>query len=258
MTKVTSEQNPSSAPWYESAFGEDYLKIYGHRSPEAAAREARWLIKTLGLSSKNLVLDAACGNGRHVAALQSLGIPTIGADLSGELLSASRDLFGALPLARHDVRALPFGKGTFSHIMLLFTSFGYFHSDQEHVAALREIQQALSSGGTFVLDFLNATRTIESLAPETTRTVGDLTIIERREYDKKTGRIDKTIKVASSEVNGADRVRHYRESVRAYTEVELRSLLIEAGFRLDARHGDFDDAPYSASSSRLILISRAA
>lgn len=255
---MTSEQNPSPAPWYESAFGEDYLKIYGHRSPEAAAREARWLTKALGLSSKNLVLDAACGNGRHVAALQSLGIPAIGADLSRELLSASRDLFGALPLARHDVRALPFGKGTFSHIMLLFTSFGYFHSDQEHVALLQEIRQALSSGGTFVLDFLNAARTIESLAPETTRTVGDLTIIERREYDKKTGRINKTIKVASSEVNGADRVRYYRESVRAYTEVELRSLLIEAGFRLDARHGDFDDAPYSASSPRLILISRAA
>jgi len=218
----------------------------------------------LGLDSTTFVLDCACGNGRHVAALKDLDVPVFGADLSPELLAASRALFGALPLVRHDMRALPYLQETFSAVLLLFTSFGYFSSDEEHLRVLSDVRRVLAPGGVLLLDFMNAAPTIKNLQPESVRTVGELTITERRSYDPQSKRIKKTIEI--SEAGQSSGVRTYRESVRAFSEPELVLLLETAHFSIEFIAGDFEGSAFSGEgisggsisggSPRLIIAAR--
>jgi len=246
MTAPSNSKPPevkASSAWYESAFGADYLTVYGHRSPEEARIQVAWIRKVLGLDSTTFVLDCACGNGRHVAALKDLDVPVFGADLSPELLAASRALFGALPLVRHDMRALPYLQETFSAVLLLFTSFGYFSSDEEHLRVLSDVRRVLAPGGVLLLDFMNAVLTLKNLQPESVRAVGELTITERRSYDPQSKRINKTIEIF--EPGRGDSVRTYNESVRAFSESELVLLLEKANFSIEFTAGHFEGSAFS-------------
>jgi len=46
--------------------------------------------------------------------------------------------------------------GSFALAVNLFTSFGYFLSDDEHRRVVHQVAAALAPGGHFILDYLNA------------------------------------------------------------------------------------------------------
>src|SRR5437667_12782073 len=101
------------------------------------------------------MLDVACGQGRNAAELQRWGGQVVGFDLSRAMLRRARERTTA-GLVRGDMRALPFRNGSFALAVNLFTSFGYFLDDEEHRRVVQQVVAALSPGGHFVLDYLNA------------------------------------------------------------------------------------------------------
>ena len=69
--------------WFVSWFDTPYYHIlYKHRDDTEAQLFMKNLIKTLEFSKKQLLLDLACGKGRHSIYLNALGYNVIGADLS--------------------------------------------------------------------------------------------------------------------------------------------------------------------------------
>lgn len=69
----------------------------------------RRAIRSLGLASRSVVIDLACGTGDMCVDLTDAGLRPIGADLSFGMLAASRT---DAPLVHGDGLALPFADGT--------------------------------------------------------------------------------------------------------------------------------------------------
>src|SRR5207248_726507 len=126
---------PQEADWFEEWFGEDYLHIYQHRDETEAERAIELIATNLAGRRIDTVLDLACGAGRHTRVLRERWW-TVGLDLSMSLLKLARKESDDAPYVRADMRELPFGDSSFDLVVNLFTSFGYFDDDSEHVRVL--------------------------------------------------------------------------------------------------------------------------
>src|SRR5690606_27101074 len=114
-------------------FDEDFLRIYREvLDPEEPAIVADSLRVVMGLAPGARVLDLACGWGRHSHALAETGLDVVGVDRSTELLreASSGSLGGGPWWICADLRDLPLSDGTFEAVVCLFSSLGYFLSDE--------------------------------------------------------------------------------------------------------------------------------
>lgn len=233
------------AEWYERWFGEDYLALYPHRDQRDAAAAVALLERELAAREPGLVLDLACGSGRHTRLLRTLGW-SVGLDLSPVLLRLARANDPDGPYVRADMRVLPFAHDTFSLITNLFTSFGYFASDEEHATVLTEVRRVLREGGVFVLDYLNAPHVRSTLVPIDQREVNG-SVVEQRRSITPDGRF--VVKKITSRSDG----RSFVERVRLFDPEDLRAMLEAAGLETTAVFGDYDGAPIALDSPRAIL-----
>jgi SAM-dependent methyltransferase len=242
----------SRADWYTRWFGDQYLQLYPHRDAEEARRAVSLVLAHVELSHSDLLLDLACGAGRHLAELQLRGCTAFGLDLSMPLLRRGRA--AGLAVVRGDMRFVPFATGSFELVTSFFTSFGYFEDAQDDVATLREVRRVLRTEGWFALDYLNAQRVRESVMHERdTAAAGGQPAMERRALVEGERYVEKTIKIPQSD--GSFQLFH--ERVRLYGSDELLSLL--KAQKLSAVHtfGDYDGTPATPGSPRFIVLARA-
>lgn len=238
--------------WYKNWFNELYSELYRHRSPEEAQRHIQFLLTCI--PRPRVVLDVACGAGRHLCAWNSVGIPAYGVDLSITLLEQAPE---DCSLVCGDMREIPFAPNSFSLLTSFFTSFGYFESDLEHQALLAHWHELLTPSGYLFMDYLNEPFLRKNLVAHSERTIHGIRISERREIDESAGRIVKTIAVIDASGNVKE---SFRESVRLYSEQSLRELLISSGFTVDCIYGDFAGSEFSnrpeAPSERMLILAR--
>ena len=214
----------TTPPWWQAAFGPDYEQVYAHRSDDAASTEIAGLLPQLGTGP---VLDACCGNGRHLAALQRAGIAAVGFDYSANLLrSAAGRAAVQGRVSRADVRAIPYA-GNFSAVLVLFTAFGYFDEADNRVA-LAALAGQLAPDGKLVLDLPDPQRVRAELIPESSKSVAGLQITEQRRIEG--NRVVKDVRI--SRPDGS--VHAYTESVRLYGADEIASLAEAVGLRVRA------------------------
>jgi len=234
--------------WFERWFGEEYLHAYPHRDDEEAERLVALLeARGIGVAGRR-VLDLACGAGRHAAALRRRGARVVGLDLSAPLLARARER-GACGLVRGDMRRLPFGARTFDAVLNLFTSFGYFATDDEHARVVSEVGRVLRSGGRFVLDFLNAPAVRSGLVARDETCCGEATLVQQRSISADGRFVVKTIRMSGEG-------RTFTERVRLLERREIEAMLRAAGIRTEAAVGGYDGAEHGAASPRLILVGR--
>lgn len=244
----------ADAAWWRGAFGAAYLAAYAHRDDGAAAHEADFAARVLGVAAPSRILDAGCGAGRHTHALAATGLDVVGLDYSADLLAVAASRAAACPhpprWIRADVRSMPFRAASFDHAVSFFTSFGYFDDagDRRHLGELRRV---VRPGGRLLLDFLNAPRVVATLVSESRRIEGGVTIHETRAL--RAGRVEKQAEV----VAGAAVVARWSESVRLYERDELEGLLAAAGFGVRDVHGDLSGAAWNPQAPRLVLVAEA-
>ena len=231
----------SNRPWFERAFGKEYLELYAHRSPQEGELEVQALLKSGLLGATSPLLDLCCGSGRHLKAMRKAGLKAWGLDLSAELLRAGK-LHGIA--ARGDMRRLPFVSSGFACVTSLFTSFGYFDTDAANLEALIEIRRVLAPDGVLLLDHMNPKPTLASLKPVTHETRGESTIVATRRYDQRSHRLVKEIEMTRNGVTS-----RWHESVRLYAPDEFDALLAVAGLHLTRRYSDFSGGAFDADAS---------
>lgn len=127
-----------------------YFDIYADKA-EDAALEGPALAALLDLPAGSRVLDLPCGWGRLYPHLVARGLTVVGGDLSLLNLRRHRTEHPA-PLVRLDLRALPFRAGQADGVFCAFTSWGYFATEAENLAQLREFARVLRPGGVLLLD----------------------------------------------------------------------------------------------------------
>jgi len=228
--------------WFTRWFGKEYLDLYPRRDDREARSVVRLIRSMVPVHADGRALDLACGSGRHTRAL-ARHTWTVGLDLSTDLLRVAISESPFIPYVRADMRALPFRAGIFNLVVNLFTSFGYFSSDDENRVVLNEVSRVLVRDGVFVLDYLNSDHVRATLVPHDTQRVGDREVTQDRRITDNGRYVEKQISVAGSS-------RTYLERVRLFEPEELRCLLREAGFVVDHEVGDYSAGPLDATRPR--------
>ena len=245
--------NPETSEWYERAFQAEYLEVYPARTVEAAEREVEAALRWLSPGSGDRCLDLCCGAGRHSHWLAKSTVDLHALDLSAELLEqAQQKLPEKVKLHRGDMRQLPFEDQFFDHVMMFFTSFGYFEEDEENSRVLAEVARVVRPGGGFLLDLPDRESTLKSLVPNSQRRVGELTIEEARSITADGKRVEKQVSL-----KGPSGEEGYIESVRLFSAEEVTSMLKQEGWGDIRCYGDWNDQPHrSGESPRMIFSAR--
>jgi SAM-dependent methyltransferase len=237
--------------WFRDWFNsEDYLEVYQHRDENDARKLLDLILKETNLSNNSVILDSACGAGRHIINLTADGFNCYGFDLSKTLLKKAVEEAKVksvvLKIFCADIRKVCL-KQKFDLIMNLFTSFGYFETDEENFRFCLSAFNMLKGNGIYILDYFNVEYLRKNLLSETIKEIGDKTIHESRSIENE--RVVKKI-VIKSRVD----LSSYMESVKLYSKDVLIKQLLKIGFELKSVFGDYDGAEFNEHSSpRLIL-----
>jgi SAM-dependent methyltransferase len=237
--------------WFEQWFDSPYYHaLYKSRDEKEAQNTLDNLLRALNLLPGARILDLACGKGRHSRYLAKKGLDVTGLDISDASIIFARQFeHERLAFYQHDMR-LPFRINYFDAVMNMFTSFGYFKTDRDHLLTLKNVQRGLKSGGLFLLDYFNAAWVRHHLVHSETKKVDNIEFHLSR--STRGGHVFKTV-----EFTTGGRYFHFHERVRLFTLADFQSLFTAAGLELCRAYGGYDLSDFDvATSKRLILIAQ--
>ncbi|MFN5910278.1 MAG: class I SAM-dependent methyltransferase [Bacteroidota bacterium] len=235
------------AEWFDTPY---YHILYRDRDEAEAKRFILNLLNFLKLPKHSKVLDLGCGKGRHCMTLHEQGYSVTGADLSPKSISrAKKDYPEEIQFIVHDMRKV-IPSRSFTAVFNLFTSFGYFDSQEDNLRVLRSIHSMLEVNGFLIIDFMNAKKVIQKLVPSEEKEVEGITFRITRRYDGT--HIYKNI-VFETDGQHLD----FTERVQGLQLEDFKQLLADSDFSILRTFGDFDLNDFDASvSDRLILIAQ--
>lgn len=241
---MQKETNNWFASWFDTPY---YHILYKDRDYEEAQLFMDNITGYLNLPEDAKILDLACGRGRHSIYLNKLGYDVTGADLSeNSIKEASKHTNDKLHFVVHDMRDTCNEK--YDAIFNLFTSFGYFESDDDNLTTLKAIHNSLTEYGFAVIDFMNVHKIIANLVPQETKVIDGIEFHVKRYVED-----NHIIK----EINFNDKGQqfHFTEKVKALTLEDFETMMEEAGIYLLDVFGDYKlHKFYKNESERLIMI----
>jgi len=246
----------SETAWWDGYFDESFIDIYrDFLTPQRTEREIEGLREMVALEQGAEVLDLACGWGRHSVALARAGFRVTGLDWSETLLARGRKRAAAAALAvdfvRGDMREVPWTE-RFDLVLSLYSSLGYFLSDEEDLRVLRGARAALKPDGVFVLETMHRDHIVGGFAErDWWETEGGATVWVERELDAVEGVSREWTRWSKGGRSGEK----YHE-LRIRTATEWDRLLRAAGLVPVDWYGDWELAPFVHSSEDLIVVCR--
>lgn len=242
------------AEWFESWFeSEEYLTLYKHRDEKEALILVESILSIIKIKKEAKVLDLACGAGRHSIEFAKKGFEITAVDLSKNLLDTAKKNAEALNLKIDFIRAdlRQFNIDTkFDLVLNLFTSFGYFDTDEENFKIFETAYHHLKENGFFIFDYFNKIHLERNLKNESVLTLEKGKIIQKRKIAD--GRVIKDIIIQK---NGIENV--FKESVKIYSKEELLENLKKLKFNILNIFGSFDKAEFNENlSDRIIIIAQ--
>lgn len=237
--------------WFEAWFDTPYYHLlYKNRNFKEAVFFIDNLIDYLAPPKDAFLLDACCGKGRHALYMNQLGFTVDAFDLSvNNIKHAKQYENDKLHFFENDIRQ-PLNQQKYNIVFNLFTSFGYFDSEEDNFQAIKALSDSLKHDGVLVIDFLNAQKAIETMVNKEEKKVGDLTFKIKRKV--KDGFIVKQI---SFEDKG--REFSFEEKVKALYQKDFTNYFNLAGLKLIKVAGDYQLNDFDIySSDRLILFAK--
>ena len=219
-------------------------------------RQVQFIKNTL--KPKGLVLDLACGTGRHLIPLGKQGYNMIGLDVSAKLLRIAKSRWRDSQVVCADMRFLPFRPGAFSAAVSMDTSFGYLPTGQDDLESLKKLRAAMITGAILIVDVFNREHLIKpthkpSSQPEW-REYPSFFLLQKRTIDAHGEKLHDQWTVRDK-ADGQLRV--FEHVARLYELTGLQGLLEKAGFNVKTVYGDYEEQTFSAQSRRLILVANA-
>lgn len=212
------------------------------------------------------VLELACGTGRITIPLAEKGIRIAGLDVSEAMLARAREKAGEkgvdIDWIQADCRDFRLN-GTFNLIFFPFNSITHLQDRESLEACLSCVKKHLTQEGRFIIDVFNPSLGVLLSDPTERRTV--------REYDDPDGKgrviiTESNVYDAATQIN---KIRwHYdigagattftvKNNMRIYSPQELDGLLHYNGFEIEAKYGNYHQAPFVSTSQKQIIICRA-
>lgn len=240
-------------PWFKEWFNSPYYhQLYFDRDEQEAADFINQLVDHLEPPKGSLMLDVACGRGRHSIQLASQGFDVSGIDLSTDSILVAKDYENDnLHFFVHDMR-LPFWINYFNYAFNFFTSFGYFDTRREHSNALRTIAQSLKPDGIFVIDYLNVNYAESQLEPESALEIGGVNY-----YITKWSDDNHFYKRIVVEDKNLDTPIIHQEKVAKFSLNDFTEMLARHQMQVQEVFGDYHLGDYHVDDSpRMIIVAR--
>ena len=242
--------------WYENE--SFWSELYPFMFSEERFRLAEEQIeKALALVDykEGAVLDLCCGPGRHSLALAKRGIRVTAVDRSEFLLSKAKEEAAKSNLEiefvsddmRHFVRG-----DSFSLVLNMFTSFGYFEDKEDDLKLLRNAYQSLKPEGAILIDIFGKEPLARKYQSTISTDCGDgLLLIQRNEICEDWTRCrNEWILVKDGTA------KTFNFQTRLYSGQEMKDILHKAGFEEVNVFGDLDGNKYGVDADRLIAVGR--
>jgi SAM-dependent methyltransferase len=232
--------------WFDSEY---YHTLYKDRDYTEAEAFVQKLAEYLTPKADDLILDLACGKGRHSIHLNKMGYTLEGCDYSANSIKKAKESENEkLHFYEHDMRdTLP---KQYDYILNLFTSFGYFKTQEEHLSTLTHLYEGLKENGTLVIDYMNVDYVLQNLVSNETLMIDGIEFYIKRELSD-----GKIVKHIAFEVE--DGWHYHKEKVSALRLDDFTKWLELIGFTLKETFGNYDLQKFDTKTSpRLILVAQ--
>jgi SAM-dependent methyltransferase len=120
-------------------------------------------------TEKTEVLDIACGTGRHIQELASMGFLVMGSDLSANMVKVARDRTKSLGLSidfhNESFQSCDRIGQQYDAVIAMFSAIDYLTNYSDIARSLKNIRGLLRTGGAFIFDFWNGNAVLKSHSP---------------------------------------------------------------------------------------------
>ncbi len=237
------------ATWFDTEY---YHKLYNNRDHGEAQQFIENVLHYLQLPKGSRLLDIACGKGRHAKAISEKGYYVIGTDLSpNSIAEANQMRTEHLEFFVQDMRET-FRVNEFDAVFNFFTSFGYFHTEDDNKKAAAAMTKNVKPGGVLLIDFVNKAHALKNIEDKSVETQirGELHFEIERLFEE--GRYVKHITVCTDE-----KCMRFEESLQSLTQDDFLDYFSPLGMDLIKTFGDYELNSYDEENSpRLILLFR--
>jgi SAM-dependent methyltransferase len=239
--------------WFEEVFDDDYLRTLPYLTPRQTEREAQFIDESLQVPPGGLLLDLACGYGRHAMELAAKGFKVTGLDLSLPLLiraaDAARRVGVNVNFIHGDMREMAF-ENEFDGAYCMFTSFGYFDDDTNRKVATN-LAHAIKPGGKLLVDVVNRDYIVRDLPTRVWWQGDGCVVLEEVDFNYFSSRVQ----VQRSIIFEDGRQLEQEISIRAYSLHEIGKVLHHSGFRVTEVSGGLSlRGKFFGGTSRQLIV----
>ncbi len=242
-----------SSDWFREWFNSPYYhKLYFERDEKEAEAFINCLLDYLKPSPNSLMLDVACGRGRHSRMLAAKGFDVTGFDLSPENIKFAKKIENDhLHFYEHDMR-LPFWINYFDCAFNLFTSLGYFRTERENYNAVRTVCQSLKKEGYFVVDYLNSRCAEDNLVHKATKEIDGVHYYITKWFDET--HFYKKIIIEDDQLPEPI---EFVEKISKFSMGDFTEMFAYNGMQLQQVFGDYELSAYDPKKSpRMLMIAK--
>ncbi|MBN3039487.1 MAG: class I SAM-dependent methyltransferase [Candidatus Omnitrophica bacterium] len=220
--------------WWKHFFDHTYLltdarSVCDH---SLTRTEVDLVEKILRLKKDDRILDLCGGYGRHSLELARRGYhpPTV-VDFSNHMIKFGKKIASEAGLEikflRRDARDCKLRPNSFSAVLVMANSFGYFEDERDNRRILKEAYRLLDKGGKLLLDLTDPEYLRRNLKPVSWHEANDDVIVYRRRELR--GDLIKAREIVISRSRGLIRDGLYCE--RLYDRGKIERILKDIGFR---------------------------
>lgn len=198
-------------------------------------------------------LDLCCGPGRHSIALAKRGIDVTAVDTTAYYLemawkAAETDRL-KIEWVREDMRRFVRPE-SYDLALIMFTSIGFFESEQDDLKVLKNVYDSLKPGGTFLLELAGKEWVAEHFEGASCDDLPDGTVLVRRHRI-----IDDWRRIHNDWILiKGEKAKTFTFDHRIYSGTELSDRLYGAGFKSVSLKGDMEGGEYTYGAKRLVTI----
>ena len=223
-------------------------------TPERTTQEVDFILSCSDLPVGGRILDIGCGPGRHSIELARRGCKVVGIDPSPAMVEAALErAMGIVPAPTFFVQRTEdlTTQQPFDAAICLFTTLGQIEDRIDNSQLVFHVAKLLRPGGVFIVEVPQRGWVISHLVTSERFGAGERYTDVVRRYDARDKSLTETFTLVSPHAE-----HQYLLRYRLYNHVELRSLLISAGFEILGSYGDYDGAPLGEDSQMMIVMAK--
>jgi len=256
----------SAKHWTEETFIENPLlfipELLGRlEKAEEEATQLNRIFDELGVPENGLVLDLACGIGRHSIALAKQGFRVVGIDISpayiakAEELAAVEGVSGRCRFVTGDMRKLKefLGGHRFDAAICMFTSLGYYDAETDR-DVLTQVKEVSTGRGVLVVEMMNRGYAEKSLTRRKYSIGGEMLRLEESSFEEEASRLRAVWRLYRPRGADLEYVGSIRFDNRLYTRRELVELAESTGWENNRVYGGLDRGEFREHSKKAVLI----